>query len=364
MSKYLVLLSLILVTSCSSKFCDLEDIYTSSEPQCEGNPCPPAIPKSLTTTHARVDKQTIEESFTDAYRSYIYTPASPAPAKAPVILFLHGYFDAKPDRYDAMLRHYARNGYIVIYPTFGSALYAKSWADNAAEAYKRAIAYLNDHSAVKPDPTRLAYIGHSIGGILAFHMAEKALTPAPKLIVTSDAAGISTIAYPFVTIDQLSHIPAETKVLMMMAEETYRARYKENDLCADDSKKDLADNCTGFSANLRAIKRSPQIPAENKATLLISSETRGGVELKSDHNGAQGECGVEKRPINAIDTWGYWRYTLTALNSVLKDEGEFSSLNREDMRRLGKWSDGQAAKPALSLNSCFNADQCPALDHQ
>jgi pimeloyl-ACP methyl ester carboxylesterase len=360
LKKYVIVLGLFL-TSCSSRICDLEDIYASHGPQCSTELCAPQSPRTLGLKHSAVDTLTIEESFTNSYRSFLYVPSSPTPAKAPVILFLHGYFDAKPDRYDAMLRHYARSGYIVIYPTYGNALYPKSWAENAAEAYKRAIAYLDLHSAVKPDPTHLAYIGHSIGGLLAFHMAEKTLTQTPNLIVTSDAAGIATIAYPFLSIDELGHIPPKTKVLMMMAEETYLARFKEPDGCTEDGKAEVASPCTGFAANLRAMKRTSQIPTENKVALLIRSEKRGRFELRSDHNGAQGECGNEQKPINAIDTWGYWRYTRVALDAALKDEGGWAALKREETRRGGTWSDGQSAKTALLLDSCFLKGQCPTV---
>lgn len=357
----------LLLTSCAKDVCPLEEVYRNSSTTCEKEPCPPKPPEegpgSAQSIHKAASTVTIEESLTNSYRSYLYIPSQPTPQKAPVLLYLHGYFDSTPEPYDAMLRHYAQNGYIVIYVSYGNALYAQAWPDNAQEAYRRALAYLDKNSAVKPDRDNVAFIGHSIGGILAFHLAHKLgagleETPRPKLIATSDAAGISTIAYPHVSIDNLAGIPKDTKMLLMLAEETYEARFKEEDRCEDDSRKP-ARNCNGFGVNLRAMRRTPQIPEANKIALLISGDKQGESELKSDHNGAQGFCGDDERPINAIDTWGYWRNTLTALNAVLKNRGEFSTLRSNQSLEQGLWSNGKPAKAARILNSCLAAGDCP-----
>lgn len=310
-----------LSVSCAKEVCTLEEVFEE---------------KSPAVKHQSHQQITIEESLLNSYRSFLFLPSDPKPQKAPVILFLHGFFDATPEPYEAMLSYYARAGYIVIYPSYGNLFLAKNWADNAKEAFSRALDYLDENSAVKPNRQQVSFVGHSIGGLLAFHIANDlgqgtAGIPRPKTIVTSDMAGISSLAYSSVQIDDLSKIPSDTRFLMMMAEETYQARFKEKDLCANDAKTDVESNCNGFSANLRVMQRSPQIPTSNKQSLLILASS----SLRSDHNAAQGECRNEDIPINAIDTDAYWRSTLDAL------EGRPS----------------QSSNP--SLNKCFLEGTCP-----
>lgn len=369
MKKLIFLFLMPFFASCAKDSCTLEEIFAEIPKLCTEEPCPPTAPAdgpgSMKMRHSAVETITIGESFLNSYRSFLYLPKNPTPAKAPVLFFLHGYFDATPERYEAMLSYYARQGYIVIYPGYGNAVYAKTWTENAREAYRRSLVYLETHGPVKPDREQVAFVGHSIGGLLSFHLANEigegsAELPRPKLLVTSDMAGISTIAYPYVAIDDLSRLPSDTKILLMMAEETYRARFKEDDKCEDDTKK-AETNCNGFSANLRVMKRTPQIPSANKTAILIASDKRGVMELKSDHNGAQGECHNAKKPVNAIDTWGYWRHALTAFDAELKGVGDFSRTLKINNSTSGQWSDGESAKAYVPLESCFITGQCPSF---
>lgn len=352
--------------SCAKETCPLDDVLQAAN-TCTNEPCPPKLPSSgpasLNTRHANAKTLILEQSFWNTYRSFLYLPDSPVLGKAPVLLYLHGYFDSSPNRYDAMLRYYARQGYIVIYPTFGNALYPRSWTDNAEESFRRALTYLDDQTTLQVDRENFAIVGHSIGGILAYRLANRLAKqdelPRPKLIVTSDAAGISTIAYPQVSIDDLSNIPASTKLLSLIAEETYTARFGEDERCENDSKSNIADGCNGFGANLRAMRRTPQIPKENKVALVIPSEKRGKVEIRSDHNAAQAKCRSESIPLNVVDSWGYWRYTHAALESVLKSNGDFKTLDGNQLRRDARWGDGQRLEPVLSLTDCLHEGACP-----
>jgi len=366
-----LVLCILLQISCVTQNCDLETIYQRTSSDCDQEPCPPGSPKqgpgSGQSPHAAVDIVELNEGLFDSFRSVVYSPASPSPKTAPVVLFLHGYFDADPKPYENMLKHLARKGYIVIYPSYGNGLNPKAWPTNAEEALKRALTHLKTEGKIIPDMTNVAYVGHSIGSVLALHLAEQQgatstpTLPQPKLIVVMDGAGIKSPAYPYISIDDLSHIPRSTKLLLVMAEETYQKRLKDKDFCVGNAQAP-SKPCDGFAVNRQAFTKTAQIPSDHKTAVLIISDIRSEVGLRSEHNGAQGTCGFLGKKIDAIDTWGYWKYAVGALNQVFHNEpADFSYLNSEIFRASGFWSDGTPAKPALSLNTCFGSGDCPKL---
>ncbi len=367
-SGLVMVLIMMLGTACATKNCDLEQIYQSDR-VCTEALCPPAMPQdgpgSPLVPHADVKVTVLSDGMFDATRSVIFEPSSPQPERAPVLFFLHGFFDADPRPYETMLRHFARKGYIVIYPSYGFAWNPKSWADNAEDALRRALDELKKPGHIRPEEQRLAFVGHSMGGILALHLAERAAKdtskriPQPKVLVTLDGAGISTIAYPYVSVDELSHIPASTWLLMIMAQESYQGRFQDAHHCEGDDK-NPAMACNAFSFTRRAWQNTPQIPLDRKTALMIQSDSRQGITLRSAHNAVQGYCGVFSQPIDAIDTWGYWKLTVGALDEALRDEpGPYAFTQTQERDSVGLWSDGQPVKPILSLESCLQKGLCP-----
>jgi hypothetical protein len=280
---------------------------------------------------------------------------------------LHGYFDAEPEPYELMLQHIARKGFIVIYPSYGHPLKPQDWAQHARDAMLKALSILEQQTAVKADRSRVAFVGHSIGGILALHLAQRIPSdpafalPQPRLIITLDAAGSTSLAYPFISIDKdsLSRLPKETWLLLVMAEETYLYREKDPDRCADASQVPT-ENCSAFSINRLAFLKSDKIPLAQKSALMIPSDQEGEVQLRSEHNAVQGDCGFFAKPIDAVDTWGYWKLTAGALSHVLlADPRDYAFAESEDRRAFGTWSNGRKARPILSLESCFLQGACP-----
>ena len=89
-------------------------------------------------------------------RSYwLYEPDQPRPEKAPVVVFLHGWFAVNPGFYGAWIDHLVRDGRIVIFPRYQNDVgtMPQDFLPNAMAALHDALGVLHvgvDH--VRPDP--------------------------------------------------------------------------------------------------------------------------------------------------------------------------------------------------------------------
>ncbi|WP_218110035.1 alpha/beta hydrolase family protein [Oligoflexus tunisiensis] len=312
-------------------------------------------------------RSVLHEDSNHPLHSVIYEPHDPKPEKAPVVLFLHGYFGADPAAYELMLRHIARKGFIVIYPGYGHPLRPQAWADNAANALNHALEFLEQGDHVRPDRKRVGFVGHSIGAILALHLAQKnaaavqSFLPQPRVIITLDAAGITSLAWPFISIDKdrLRRLPDETWLLLVMAEESYQMRLQDPHHCQTDEIPP-GKYCNAFTVNRLAYRQTPQIPDARKAAVMIPSDQEGDVELRSEHNAVQADCGFLGEPINAVDYWGYWKLTVGALAHVLLGDPDDYAFSDTRLRRaFGTWSTGRPARPIAGLDRCLQEGKCP-----
>jgi hypothetical protein len=74
----------------------------------------------------------------------------------------------------------------------------------------------------------------------------------------------------------------------------------------------------------------------------------------------QGNCGFFAKPIDAVDTWGYWKLTVGALSHVLLgDPVDYAFADSEARSAFGRWSNGRKVRPILSLKNCFLHANCP-----
>ncbi len=327
---------------------------------------PASGPASATYAHANVNKLTIRPDPLDVGTYTIYEPAGPAPAQAPVVLFLHGYFDTLPDKVDAMLRHLARKGYIVIYPSYGVAWDPTNWETHAINTLDTAMHKLEEPGHVLPDRNKFAIVGHSIGGVLALRLAQRAPAaglvnlPIPRAVVLQDGAGISTLAYPFLRLDDLSQIDPNTKLLIIMAEDTYKGRLTEANQCNYDFLQPWmwVSACNGFGASKLAWTQTPQVVTKN--AVVIPTDTHGTPDLISEHNGVLVDPSADPpKPLDAID-WAYWKLTVGALNyAVHGTDGNYAFGAGPELRDMGAWSDGTAVKLIDLIDGCFVGGSCP-----
>jgi acetyl esterase/lipase len=356
---------LAVVSGCATSKTCTPDFATLAARECLAPPCAPPPPREGPGAPATKHRDVVvrDHDGQGAAKAFVtYEPASPRPASAPVVLFLHGFFDETPTKVDALLQQVARSGFIVVYPTYGVPWLPGDWESNAAEAFAAALRELDGLGHVHPDRERVSYVGHSIGGILALRLANRAHSPselpAPRTVVLLDAAGLATPAYPAMPVDDLSKIPVSTWLLVVMAEESYALGKGEASQCRSaESAKDSACNALGIAR--RAFAGTPQIPGDHKSAVVIPSDRRGGTVLRSEHNGALGHCGSPPKPIDAIDTYGYWKLTVGALAATCRSTwSEYAFRDTEQRRSMGHWSDGAPVKPILGIDACLEGSPC------
>jgi len=141
-------------------------------------PTPPAQPTTgpggKQATHEGVIKNRYREG---AKEYWIYEPDKPKPSVAPVIIFLHGWGGTNPLYYGAWIDHIVRRGNVIIFPRYQSSILTRreDFIPNSLDSVKDAFARLqNEGGHVRPDMTKVAAVGHSLGGVLAASVAALA----------------------------------------------------------------------------------------------------------------------------------------------------------------------------------------------
>lgn len=162
--------------------------------------------------------------------SYVFYKAGPPPADGrPVAVFFHAWGAPNPQVYGGWINHLARTGYTVVFPRFQEVNRTRpaDAAGNALRAMKAAFTELATDPDAKPDPARLALIGHLAGAPIAANVAAEAKAqdlPVPKLVFAAMPGGIASDARSRgIPLRDLAEIPSQTLVVTMIGDRDARA---------------------------------------------------------------------------------------------------------------------------------------------
>jgi len=147
----------------------------------------------------------------------------------PVAVLLPAWGAPNPQGYGAWIDHLARNGWLVLVPRVQEVNRTRpsDASGNAQRLVKSALAELSSDPEAKPDPGRLALIGHLAGAPLAANLAANASAeglPAPRLIFAVMPGGIaSNPKSRGIPLADLDAIPAATLLVTVIGDRDARA---------------------------------------------------------------------------------------------------------------------------------------------
>jgi dienelactone hydrolase len=299
----------------------------------------PAHGRLLATPHARV---TVTEIGHGPQSYWLMEPDAPRPARAPVVVLLHGWLAVNPAIYGAWIDHLARRGFTVVFPRYQS-----EWLSSPATYVPNAVAALRDalevleigQGRVRPDRNRVALVGHSAGGNLAALLAvvaEQNGLPRPKAVVSLFPGEVRPVAGP-----DLSKLPPETLLVVAAAEQ---------DLVVGDGR-------------ARAIFRagSLAVPPHRRLYVLYRSDWSGPFPIIAEHSvpyaartgfdsgeGPFRLVQLNRAEVGWLDVAGTWRLTDLTLDAAFT--GRSLAEGTGDgawVRDLGHWADGRPIRPPI-----------------
>jgi len=291
--------------------------------------------------HAKVKKSSAGKG---GEKVWIFEPADPAPKKAPVIIFLHGWGAWGPAVYSQWSTHIVRRGNIVIHPKYqlNHATLPSKMTANAIAGIKLALAELKKKGRVQPDETKVAVVGHSLGGVLAANiaaMAKKEGLPQPLAVMCLQPGDpkhsrfgkkLSKIDLEIKTIlRDYSTIPKGTLMLVTVAD--------SDPVVSDDTAKLI-------------WKGIQHLPKKDRDYITFRSDLRGTPKLKARHSlpaapTPYSVVDLTRAGTNAHDHYGTWKLLDGVTDAAFYGKNRKHALgDTPEQRYMGKWSDGTPVK--------------------
>jgi pimeloyl-ACP methyl ester carboxylesterase len=275
---------------------------------------------------------------------WLFEPADPMPeGRAPVVVFLHGWFAVNPGFYGAWIDHLVHDGRIVIFPRYQNDVgtLPQDFLPNALAAIHDALGVLHDGVGhVRPDPARFVMIGHSAGGNLAAQIAAAASDPhadlpQPQALILLMPGEIIPMREP-----SLSRISEKTLLVVVVGEE---------------------DVVVGDLRGRQIFAEADSIPKARKRFILFRSDRHGSPPLIAEHTAPTGvhprldngeglfrSLQLSLGDVNALDHAGFWRIADVTMEAAFNGKTlDDATRDEERFRHLGFWSDGRRVNPPL-----------------
>lgn len=249
---------------------------------------------------------------------WILEPARPVPAKAPLVIFLHGYSAMHPDSYRGWVDHLAKRGNIVVYPRYQEKLLTPpaEYFPNVVASVRAALVVLRQPGHVTPDLERVAVVGHSAGGVEAANYAVLAAgekLPVPKAaMLVAPGQGPERVV-KMVPLEDCEKIPVETRLLVVVGD---------------------ADGLVGNGCARTIWQQTKHV--RDRSFVTVQSDDHGAPPLRAGH---LSPVSWTPEATDALDWFGYWKLFDGLIAAA------FAGRDCTVDAKMGTWSDGVAVKP-------------------
>lgn len=296
-----------------------------------------------------------------------HAPGEPS-APRPVVIFLHAWGAANPMFYGHWIDHLARKGNLVLWPRMQDVgrTRIQDGVDNAVAALRAAWPELEADAQARPDPTRIATVGHLAGAPIAANIAARAAEagiPAPKLVflvmpggITSDPKGRGIALADLTKIDpgtlmvsmigdreylpsdrtarqilrEATAVPANRKLFMRVASDDHGFPALSATLAAPGSPKADYD--------IAAIKLPPEPPRDPKAPRQPRPRWSADMVLTGPQTILTQQIG--NNPRDALDYLALWRTFDILMGAAFAGQDAQGLRSNPQLVDMGRWSNG------------------------
>ncbi|PWT90259.1 MAG: alpha/beta hydrolase [Blastocatellia bacterium] len=317
-------------------------------------PQPETGPGGKQAPHAAV----IKNRYGQGGKEYwIYEPDKPKPTTAPVVIFLHGWGGTNPLYYGAWIDHIVKRGNIVVFPRYQSSILTarEDFIPNTLDGIKGALKRLQTEPGhVRPDLTRVATVGHSLGGVLSASVAALAHESGlPRVRAVMSVEPGLTQPPASVPIADLKKIESDTLLLSVAGDrdtlvqdyDSKRIYYESTRVSADNKNFIRLVSDDRGSPPLIASHRAPTAPDkayDNGEGDLSNWRPFGSTSGRSSDRQVNSARNVDT---NALDYYGTWKLFDALCDAAFYNKNrEYALGNTPQQRFMGKWSDGVPVK--------------------
>jgi acetyl esterase/lipase len=269
------------------------------------------------------------------FEYYIYEPGTPAPATAPVILFLHGYNAILPSDYLGWINQMVQNGYIVVWVQYQANLTSTfaNYPTNAQAAWTDALYRLENYTwepHVRPKRVngvpQTLIVGHSFGGWIAAWLAGAASTSIPSFPIPRGLVLIEPASLGLLPAINFAGIDPGTRMLVLSGDQDTVA-------CSKDG--------------VSIFTSTTQIPAAQKNYLFYNSDNSGTPNQVGNHFFPNTYGYHDTAAIDNRDYYATYKLSVAAANCLTSQTscGTFLGNGSTSQLYMGTWSNGTAIAP-------------------
>ncbi|MFQ5737876.1 MAG: dienelactone hydrolase family protein [Acidobacteriota bacterium] len=265
----------------------------------------------------------------DRFKYFLFEPDQPAPAEAPVVLFLHGFRGLNPITYLEWMEHITKMGYTVVWVQYDDGFTLTfRYPDFAIDAWRDALARLDDPVEEHVRPQRdvdnemlTAIVGHSLGGEMTPIVAARSALSRNNIPVPLAMVAIEPGGGALVPVRNLDDIDPQTKMVVLVGEDDRTA-------------------CT--KAAKRIWEKTSQISDANRDFLAARSDETGLPALIADHLFPTSMTDRRDSSIDARDFFITYKLSVGLLNCTFQGTDCEYALGDGDAAQvsMGDWSDG------------------------